>query len=150
MELRSGRLIPARRLAKLCQRHVQFFPPGQDDGALDEVLQFTNIAGPCSAGQSFHRALGDSLDLLLHSARKARSKIVNQEWDIAGSFTKRRDFNGKDVQTIEQVFSKLAVPDHRRDVAVRGRDDPDIDVNGSGAAQALELVFLKCAKQFRL
>src|ERR1700745_3820073 len=75
---------------------------------------------------------------------------MDQKWNIAWPRAKWRDLNWEDVQPIKQVFSKLPVADHCRDIAVSRSDDAHIYVNGLRAAQALELLFLKGAKQFGL
>ena len=59
-------------------------------------------------------------------------------------------FNRENIQSIEQVFPELVLPNHRWQVAMGRRDDPHIDLDRPCAAQAFELLFLHRAQQFRL
>ena len=53
----------------------------------------------------------------------------------------RRHLHGKDVDPIEQVGTERLRRHHRRQVSVRGRDQPGIRPQGARAAQALKLPF---------
>src|SRR5689334_24785676 len=98
--LPSSTLFPYTTLfrSELCQWNIQFGSLSENDGPLNEVLQFANIAGPGIAGQGLHRPLGDGFDLLLHSARQARDKVMDQKRDIAWALTQRRNFDWENIQ----------------------------------------------------
>ena len=54
------------------------------------------------------------------------------------------------VQPVVEVAAELLVGDHRDEVAVRRRHQPDVDANRPGAAEALELLLLQHAQQLGL
>src|SRR5689334_23990236 len=64
--LPSSTLFPYTTLfrSELRQWNIQFGTLSENDGPLNEVLQFANIAGPGIAGQGLHRPLGYGFDLL--------------------------------------------------------------------------------------
>ncbi len=56
----------------------------------------------------------------------------------------------EDVQTIEQVFTKSPLLDHRLEIAIAGGDDAHVGRMSSRAAQALEPVLLQDPQQLDL
>src|SRR5208282_4650679 len=64
--------------------------------------------------------------------------------------TKRRQRNGEDVQSIEQVFAKMSVADGLGKIAISGGDDAHVDRDRLRAAHSLELTFLKHTQELYL
>ena len=62
----------------------------------------------------------------------------------------RRIENREHVEAVVEIAAELLVGDHLREVAVGRRDQPDVDADGPGAAQALELLLLQHAQELRL
>ena len=56
----------------------------------------------------------------------------------------------KHVQAVVEVAAELLVGDHRDEVAIRRRHQPDVDADRPGAAEPLELLLLQHAQQLRL
>src|SRR5271170_977969 len=83
-----------------------------------------------------------------------RRELVDQEFreqfNISVAITKRRQRNGEDVQTIEQVFAKVSVADGLGKIAIGGGDDAHVDIDRLRTAHSLELTFLKHAQKFYL
>jgi hypothetical protein len=73
--------------------------------------------------------------------------VVRDDGDVVGPVPQRRQRDGDDVQTIEQVLAEAARPDGSLEVAVRGGDDPHIDADVLHAPDPLELVLLQHAQE---
>ncbi len=58
--------------------------------------------------------------------------------------------NGEDVQAIVQIFAEAAIGDHLNEIAVRGGDDADINLDRAFGTDRVYLSFLNGAKQFDL
>jgi hypothetical protein len=61
-----------------------------DYSALDDILQFSDIARPIVAFQSFHYFVGDAIDRLALPLRKLSNEMFDQNRDIVFSFPQRR------------------------------------------------------------
>src|SRR5271166_3402363 len=60
------------------QGNMQDRAPGEDDRALEKVLQLADVAGPGPALQGFHRLYGDRLDDFAHAAAVVADKVPHQ------------------------------------------------------------------------
>jgi hypothetical protein len=89
--------------------------------------------------------------MVLPNARENSSMNVHTS---AGMSSTRSRSGGigdwKDVQAIEQVFAKRLVPHRVLEIAVRRRDDPDVNLDRLGAAKTLDHAFLQHAEQLDL
>ena len=70
--------------------------------------------------------------------------------DIAAPLAQRRHLNRKHVQTVIQIFAKLAGARGALDVAVGRRHHAHVDLACLRAPHRLELAFLQDAQQLRL
>ena len=70
--------------------------------------------------------------------------------NILRAFPQGRDIELNDIQTIEQVLSKLLLLHHRQEVLISGSDQPDIRFKITRSSDALKLSFLKHSEQFHL
>jgi hypothetical protein len=57
---------------------------------------------------------------------------------------------GEDVEAVEEIGAEAAGRDRGRQIAIGGRDDPDVHGHGLVAAHRLELVLLEDAEQLHL
>src|SRR5208282_2767231 len=130
--------------------HIQFVPLREYHAALNEVLQLADISSPISIHQSLHRRSRDRPDALLHTAGEARDKKVHQQLNVFAPFAQRRDFDGKHPQPVKKVLAKLIIADHAFQIAMRGRNQTNINVDGLCTTEAFKLLFLQGAQQFRL
>jgi len=90
------------------------------------------------------------IDPLAHAAGKNFDEVRHERGNVFAPFPQRRQQNWEYVQTVIQVDSEFAAPDHLREVAVRGGDQAHIHAMGTPAAQALEFLLLKDAEQLGL
>ena len=93
---------------------------------------------------------GEALDGHLILLAKALQKCDGQQRDVAQPVAERRQVDGHDVQAIIEVFAKLAFAHHFGQIAVGGRNQPDIDVALGGIAHLLDAFGLQCAEQLSL
>src|SRR6185369_5727628 len=57
---------------------------------------------------------------------------------------------GEDVEAVEEIGAEAAGRDRGRQIAIGGRDEPDVHGHGLVAAHRLELVLLEDAEQLHL
>ena len=69
--------------------------------------------------------------------------MVREFWDVLRPFPQRRGIELNDIQTIEQVLSKLVLLHHRQEVSISGGDQPDVRFKIARSSDSLELSFLK-------
>src|SRR5262249_40399208 len=77
-------------------------------------------------------------------------QVFREQWDILGPLAQRRKLDGKDAETVVQVLAKRLLAHGLEQVAIGRGDAPDVDADWRLAADAVELILLKNAKQFRL
>src|SRR5438874_605576 len=88
--------------------------------------------------------------MLLHRPEDSQLAHAKLQRDVLASLAQRRHVNRENVQPVEEVLPEFLLPDERRQVAVRGRDEPRVRAKRAGAAQPLELALLQHTKKFRL
>ena len=93
---------------------------------------------------------GNDPDGFPHLSRQICHEVVDQQRYILSSLPKRRDVNGKHVQTIEQVFSEFPFAHHFGKIAVGGCDQPGIHLDGVITSQTLKLALLQNPEQLGL
>jgi hypothetical protein len=69
--------------------------------------------------------------------------MFRKDRDVLFSLAERRDADRHDVQPVVKVLAKRAVLHRRGKVAVRGRDQPDVNMHGLHSPHALEGAVLK-------
>src|ERR1017187_1690002 len=123
---------------------------GDDDGALDEVLQLADVAGPVVALERVHGGGGDGGDFAVHAAGILLHEVAHQQRDVFAALAQRRDRDGKDVEAVIKVGAELALLDHEGEVAVGGGHQPGVGADGAGTAEALKFALLEDAQQLGL
>ena len=76
--------------------------------------------------------------------------MAHQSRDVVRTIPQGRQHHREYIQPVVEVVAEAAVGNHLRQVAVRGRNQPHIDLDRLRAAQALELLFLQHAEQLGL
>src|SRR4051794_19983949 len=76
--------------------------------------------------------------------------MTGQGWYVFDSLAEPRKEDRKNIDAIPQILTKGAAGDHSREIAMRGSDDPYIDMNGMLAADALNESILQDAQQANL
>src|SRR5208283_5524750 len=112
--------------------------------------QFADISSPIGIHQSLHRGSRNGPDALLHTAGETRHKKMDQKLNVFAPFAQRRDFNGKHPQPVKKVFAKLIIANHAFQIAMRGRNQTNINLDRLRASEAFKLLFLQSAQKFRL
>ena len=79
--------------------------------------------------------------------RGALGEVLGERADVARAVAQRRDDDREHRQPVVEIFAKGLRLDHRRQVAVRGGDDADVDAHGPLAADADHLAVLHDAQQ---
>ncbi len=164
--LENGEDVPAFHLLESCraveiatlrdarlevaQRTLEHRSLRQYDRPFDQVLHLANIPRPGISDENIHGLGGDAFDLLPHVAREVLRKVAYQEWDIFRVLAQRGNMDGKYIQPVEKIGAERLIVDHRAEVAMGGRNETRIAVQGSRAAQAFELALLQNPQQFRL
>src|SRR5438093_11659305 len=118
--------------------------------ALEDVLQLAHVAGPVVAHQHVDGRRRDATDLPPVLARVLGEKVVRKQHDVRFAVAQRRDEDGEDVQSVVEVLAELPLGHAGFEVAVGSDYQPDIDADRLGAAEPLELPFLKDAQELHL
>src|SRR5581483_1733890 len=125
-------------------------PLAEDEDALDEVLELADVAGPRVAEEGVDRLGTERLLRDPHLAALRLREVAEEEQEVVAALAQRGQVHGHDVQTVVEVGPEAAVLDREREVAVRGRDDADVDGDGLRAPDAEELAVLEDAEELRL
>ena len=138
------------RLAEDVAADLQRAPGREDDGALEDILQLADVAGPGISSQPLHRLLADAVDALADPRGKFIQEESHQERDVLRPLAERGKRDREDTESIVQVLAERLLADGLEQIAVGGGDDPDIDFPRGRPADSVELVFLQDAEQLRL
>src|SRR6266581_4137260 len=87
------------------------------------------------------------LDLFPRSLRITIDKIIYEQWNVLFPFSQRREFDGKNVESVVKITAKGTVCDSRLQITIRRRDDADVSAQNFCAADAFKLAFLQTAQQ---
>src|SRR5688572_7801500 len=125
-------------------------PTRDDDGALDYVLEFANVARPWPSLERVESPRRDSRDGATQFASEHRDEMPHEEGDVLWTFAQRRNADGKYAEPVIQIAAKRSKTDHFFKIAVRGSDESCVDPAGASTTEALELTLLHGAKQLWL
>src|SRR5262245_45610917 len=76
---------------------------GEDDRALDDVLQLAYVPRPGVAHQGVHDRRRDGLDLPAHSPGEMLSEMADQQRDVTAAFAQGRKDERENVQSVVEV-----------------------------------------------
>src|SRR5262245_3503766 len=77
-------------------------------------------------------------------------EMSEQLGNVVPTIAQRRQHDREHTKTIKQIEPEAAFGDFPLQIAVGGRDHPDVDAARDIVAHALELAFLQHAQQLRL
>src|SRR6266436_1196896 len=97
-----------------------------DEGALDGVLKFADVAGPIVLGETGTRGGRKSTDLAIGARGVTRDEMVGEQRDVFGMLAKGGHGDGNDVEAIEEVETEFFVGDGFLEVLVGGSDEADV------------------------
>ena len=122
---------------------------GQDDGAVDGVLQLAHVAGPVVGVEGGDGGVVEAAQALFIIG--ALQEALGQRRNLFAPLPQRRHVQRQRVDAVKQVEAKRALGAHVRQVAVRGEDDADVERNlFLESAEARDLAGLEHAQQQRL
>src|SRR5258708_25105544 len=123
---------------------------GQNNGTLDEVLQFANVSRPRIADHEGHVLGQDGVDVPIHALGIFSDEVPHKKGYVIGAVAERGNSEWENIQTVVQVRPKAAFPDHICQIPVGGGQKPEVHLNSAGATQSLELLLLQDAQQLKL
>ena len=116
-------------------------------------MQFSSsrtLPGPVVLHQHVDRRGRDAADVLVVLLGVLFEEVVGQQQDVRLALAQGRHVDREDVQPVVEIAPEGAVLDRLLEVAVGGRDDAHVDLDGALAADALELPLLQDAQQLDL
>src|SRR5437870_2643428 len=122
----------------------------QNYGAMDHILQLADVSRPRMVTERLPRLARDHIDAAIQAAGKLADEVIDERVDVLRPLTEGRYRDREDVQAVVQIVTEAAPFDHPGEVAVRGGDQTDVDVDRPCPAETLELVFLQHAQELRL
>ena len=147
----SGALAPGPRRPKSRSAAVTSAPRRDDDGALDHVLQLAHVARPGVLPRARPAPTASKpRTALAGGAVELGDEVLDQARQILEAIAQRRQRDREDVEPVVEILAELALGDQLLEVAVGRRDHAHVDVDGLGAADALELALLQHAQELDL
>ena len=92
---------------ELAHRRLQRGAGRKNHRALDEVLQFADVAGPVVARQRLHGFGRDVGDAPVHAAGVLLHEVAHQQRNIVAPFAQRRHRDGEDVEAVVEIGAEL-------------------------------------------
>src|SRR5271166_129116 len=129
---------------------VQLRLLSHNHGALDRVLQFTNIAHPGLLLQLVHRRRRYPRNAFVHGQGELADEVVREQRDVLAAFAQRRQFDAEDVEPVEKVGTELTLLDQFFQILVGGGDAAEVYLNDLVAAHARDFALLQHAQQVGL
>src|SRR5581483_10436836 len=152
VETETRRGVPRRRrgLAEVEQPDAHGVRPAEDDGALDRVLELAHVPRPRVLLEEPERGLGDLRYAAGATLAELPEKVADEIPDVLVALAERRDPDLDDAEPVVQIRAEPCGDHLRAEVAVRGGDDPDVDLAPLVAAHALHHAVLDDAEDLRL
>src|SRR3954462_13693362 len=115
----------------------QHRPTGEDHRSLDGMLKLPNVAGPIMSLQQSQRVGRYSRELLFRVTRGVRRESISQERDVLHSIAEWRNLNWNHAESEEQNATEAAGLRFCSQVAICGRDDPNVYLDRRRPTDAL-------------
>src|ERR1700675_3022194 len=129
---------------------MQLLAGRENHRALQQVFEFTDIAGPGIVRKRVHGAGGNVLNLFIEAAAELLHEIADEERNVFRTLAQRGDLNGKNIEAVVEVAAKSALGDQFRKIGVGGSDDTDIYASRSRASETFEFLLLQNAEKLGL
>ena len=78
----------------------------EDDGALDGVFEFTDVAGPVVEAEAAFGVGGEAFDLTAGADGGAAERSSGRGEDVFGALAEGRDAEGDDVEAVVEIFAE--------------------------------------------
>src|SRR5262249_50280344 len=131
-----------RKIEKLAQQLGRQFPSRdrvalrQYNSAFDDVLQLPDVPGPAVLFQGLERIEGDARHLFAGLFGEFFQKMMGQQRGVVFALPERREREGDDVQSVEQVLAEGLGLHLLVEILVGGGEHPDVHVEIGGPAEA--------------
>ncbi len=129
---------------------LQLVTSGQNDGAFDQVLQLANVARPRISHQRLHRRRRHARDRPVHAPGTLVGEIRDQQRNVLGPVTQRRDLDREDVEPVEQIRAKPLRVDHFLKIDVRRGHQARVGAERARVAEPFEFTLLQHTEQLGL
>ena len=100
--------------------------------------------------EDLQHIVGDGTNRLALTRGEPLYEMVDQLRNIISSLAQGRERNRENVQPVIKISAKFSLLYHVPQILIRGGDNTYVDLQRAAAAQALELLLLENAQQFRL
>ena len=115
-----------------------------------EIGQFANVTGPGMFLELLYKIGIQQRRFCASFGGEFIGKVPGERGNILDPIAKTRDGKRNNVQPVVQIAAELALFHHRAEGRVGGGNDTDVDMNGPGLAEPLELALLKDPQQLGL
>jgi hypothetical protein len=130
-----------------CFFHKESIHIGQDHGSLHYVLKFPDVPWPVIALEELRGMLIDPTNRFAHLRGISGDEILSQQKYVLAALAQRRNVNGKDVQTIEEVRTEFPGTNCGPEVAVGGCEYSNVDGDALRTSDSFEFAFLEHSQQ---
>src|SRR5712691_10937967 len=120
---------------------------GQDDGALDDVLELAHISRPVVFGETLERLFADRRRLGCRAVAVLREEVLHERWDVLLAVSQWRHVDVDDVEPVEEVVAELVLLDLLLQILVRRADHADVHLDRQRGSEPLDLALLQYAQQ---
>src|SRR2546427_4266023 len=111
----------------------------EQDRTLNRIAQLADVSWPRIGEQPFAPVPGDPGGGATHRFPQLLEEGFRQRQNVLWSLAQGRDVDLEHVESVVEVLAKHLPRDARRQVAVGGGDDAYVGLEGSGAAESLEV-----------
>ena len=139
-----------RRRVEVNVRGIERGTGGERDAALDDVFEFTHIAGPMEIEQQLHGGGRDAANGLAGFASEFFEEEVRESGDVFLVVAERGNIDRDHVEAVVKVLAKRAVLKSGAKIAVCGGDQSYVHFQSFRAAETFEFAFLQDAQKFHL
>src|ERR1017187_3955015 len=150
----SPRSAPAHnrsRLAhKLVHRYFERASLGQDDGPLEYILQFADVARPVIVRECIQNRGRNQIDVATHALRMFLDKVAREQRYVFTALSQWWNLQGENMQPVVEIGAEFAFLHHCFKVTVGGGDQAGVSPDRAIAAHTLEFLVLNRAEQLRL
>ena len=122
----------------------------QDNGTLDHVGQFPDVAWPVVQHEALHGLRCKALYGLATLSTKALQEVIGKQRDVFASFAQRGEEEGNDMDTIVEILAKPPLADCPPQVLVRRGNEAEVAFDRSPGSQGRELMLLEYPQEFAL
>ena len=125
-------------------------PLRQNNCALHDILQLSQVARPIVLHQQCGVVVGESHRGAIQLRGKARGKVMREGRNVFTPLPKRRELQGEDAYSIEEILPETPRGDFDSEISVGGGKEPHIHGARPVITDALELPLLQHPEQLCL